>query len=109
NAPSPELEQRYVAAAAARRQRGEGTRAGVESMAPRPERPPAPETSGPFPADLAQQLAALRAAGFKDVDCFWEDLRRALFGGYAWRPRAALLRSRRQCVVPRPPGCSLAA
>ena len=83
NAPSPELEQRYVAAAAARRQREEGSRAGVESMAPRAERPPAPGTSGPFPADLAQQLAALRAAGFKDVDCFWKDLRRALFGGYA--------------------------
>lgn len=83
NAPSPELEQRYVTAAAARRQREEGSRAGVESMAPRAERPPAPGTSGPFPADLAQQLAALRAAGFKDVDCFWKDLRRALFGGYA--------------------------
>jgi tRNA (cmo5U34)-methyltransferase len=83
NAPTPELEQRYGAAAAARRRREEGTRPGVESMAPRAERPPTPGTSGPFPADLAQQLAALRAAGFKDVDCFWKDLRRALFGGYA--------------------------
>jgi tRNA (cmo5U34)-methyltransferase len=82
NAPSPELEQRYVAAAAARRQREEGSRAGVESMAPRAEEAPAPRASGPFPADLAQQLAALRAAGFKDVDCFWKDLRRALIGGF---------------------------
>jgi tRNA (cmo5U34)-methyltransferase len=83
NAPTPELEQRYGAAAAARRRREEGTRPGVASMAPRAARPPTPGTSGPFPADLAQQLAALRAAGFKDVDCFWKDLRRALFGGYA--------------------------
>jgi tRNA (cmo5U34)-methyltransferase len=82
NAPSPELEQRYVAAAVARRQREEGSRAGVESMAPRAEGAPASRASGPFPADLAQQLAALRAAGFKDVDCFWKDLRRALFGGF---------------------------
>ena len=27
------------------------------------------------------EVAALRAAGFTDVDCFWKDLRRALFGG----------------------------
>src|SRR4029450_3125180 len=79
NAPSPELEQRYVAAAAAPRQRDNGSRAGVESMAPRAERPPAPGTSGPFPADLAQQLAALKVAGFKEVDCFWKDLRRGVF------------------------------
>jgi hypothetical protein len=26
----------------------------------------------------------LRAAGFKDVDCFWKELRRAVFGGYAY-------------------------
>ena len=43
----------------------------------------APDGSGPFPANLDQQLAALRAAGFKHVDCFWQDERRALFGGYA--------------------------
>jgi tRNA (cmo5U34)-methyltransferase len=83
NAPTPELEQRYGAVTAARHQREAGTRAGVESMAPRAERSSTPGTSGPFPADLAQQLAALRSAGFKDVDCFWKDLRRALFGGYA--------------------------
>ena len=82
NAPSPELEQRYVTAAAARRQREAAASPGVESMAPRAEAA-TPRASGPFPADLAQQLAALRAAGFKDVDCFWRDLRRALFGGFA--------------------------
>jgi hypothetical protein len=32
---------------------------------------------------LDQHLAALKAAGFKDVDCFWKELRRAIFGGYA--------------------------
>jgi hypothetical protein len=25
----------------------------------------------------------LKAVGFKDVDCFWKELRRAVFGGYA--------------------------
>lgn len=43
----------------------------------------APTETGPFPAGLDQQLAALRSAGFNDVDCFWQDLRRALVGGYA--------------------------
>jgi len=33
--------------------------------------------------NLEQQLAALKGAGFKAVDCFWKDLQRALFGGYA--------------------------
>ena len=43
----------------------------------------APDGSGPFPANLDQQLAALKAAGYQYVDCFWKDERRALFGGYA--------------------------
>jgi ubiquinone/menaquinone biosynthesis C-methylase UbiE len=43
----------------------------------------APMESGPFPADLDQQLAALRAAGFSGVDFDRQDLRRALVGGYA--------------------------
>jgi hypothetical protein len=38
--------------------------------------------TGPFPANLEQHLAALQAAGFKQVDCFWKDLQRALYGGY---------------------------
>ncbi len=49
----------------------------------RDERSSAATTPGPFPADLTQQLTALRAAGFKNVDCFWKDLRHALIGGYA--------------------------
>ena len=36
-----------------------------------------------FPANLDQHLAALKSAGFTEVDCFWKDLRQALFGGYA--------------------------
>ena len=43
----------------------------------------APGETGPFPANLDQQLAALKATGYKSVDCFWKDARRALFGGYA--------------------------
>jgi SAM-dependent methyltransferase len=43
----------------------------------------APDGSGPFPATLDQQLAALRSAGYRGVECFWQDERRALFGGSA--------------------------
>ena len=43
----------------------------------------APDGTGPFPANLDEQLAALRGAGYKDVRCFWKDVRLALFGGYA--------------------------
>ena len=43
----------------------------------------APDGTGPFPAALAEQLTALRASGYEDVDCFWTDGRLALFGGYA--------------------------
>ena len=31
----------------------------------------------------SESEAALKAAGFRDVDCFWKELRRALVGGYA--------------------------
>ena len=34
-----------------------------------------------FPANLDEQLAALRSAGFTDVDCFWKDLRQACSAG----------------------------
>jgi len=37
---------------------------------------------GPFPANLEQHLTALKVAGFTQVDCFWKDLQRALYGGY---------------------------
>ena len=43
----------------------------------------APDGAGPFPANLDQQLAALQAGGYHDVDCFWKDSRLALFGGFA--------------------------
>jgi tRNA (cmo5U34)-methyltransferase len=31
---------------------------------------------------LAEQLEWLKAAGFKSVDCFWKDDKRAVFGGF---------------------------
>jgi hypothetical protein len=80
NAPSAGVQQRYVGAAAARRQREGAPAANVEAMAPQSRQA---SSAGPFPADLDRHLAALRAAGFKDVDGFWKDLGRALFGGYA--------------------------
>jgi hypothetical protein len=51
-------------------------------MVRRAERSPAEVGAGPFPANLEQHLAALKAAGFTEVDCFWKDLQRALYGGY---------------------------
>jgi hypothetical protein len=48
----------------------------------RAERPPSEIGAGPFPADLEQHLAALKAAGFNQVDCLWKDLQRALYGGF---------------------------
>jgi SAM-dependent methyltransferase len=83
NAPTAGLQERYLSVAAARRER-EGT-AGkdVEAMVQGGGRSRAEGATGPHPAGLDQHLAALRAVGFKDVDCFWKDLRRALFGGYA--------------------------
>jgi tRNA (cmo5U34)-methyltransferase len=82
NAPTAELSQRYDAVTSKRRQR-EGTPGRLEALLPRRGRAPARATTGPFPADVDQHLAALRAAGLTDVDCFWKDLRRALVGGYA--------------------------
>jgi SAM-dependent methyltransferase len=82
NAPSAALQQRYGGAAAARRQREGEPREGIGSMLRRAERPPAEVGAGPFPANLEQHLAALKAAGFTEVDCFWKDLQRALYGGY---------------------------
>jgi tRNA (cmo5U34)-methyltransferase len=82
NAPTAELQQRYTSVAAARRQREGGGREGSGAMVGRAHRSPAQAGTGSFPANLEQQLAALRAAGFKEVDCFWKDLQRALFGGY---------------------------
>jgi tRNA (cmo5U34)-methyltransferase len=83
NAPTPELQQRYASVAAVRRQRAGEADDGASDMGWQADRSRATVGAGPFPADLDQQLAALKAAGFKAVDCFWKDLRRALFGGSA--------------------------
>jgi tRNA (cmo5U34)-methyltransferase len=84
NAPTADLHQRYDVAAARRRDRnGASTTEHLGAMVRDGERSPAYGTTGPFPANLEEHLAALEAAGFKDVDCFWKELRRAVFGGYA--------------------------
>src|SRR5262249_34442353 len=83
NAPTAGLEQRYVTAAAPRRERAGASGTGVAAMGRRAGESPAEGVTGPFPASLDQHLAALTVAGFEDVDCFWKELRRALFGGYA--------------------------
>jgi tRNA (cmo5U34)-methyltransferase len=82
NAPTSELQQRYIAVAAARHQREGRASDDVGSMVRRAERPPSEIGAGPFPADLEQHLAALKAAGFNQVDCLWKDLQRALYGGF---------------------------
>jgi tRNA (cmo5U34)-methyltransferase len=82
NAPTAALHQRYDSVATARRPR-EGTAAeNLAAMVRHGRRPPATATRGPFQATLDEHLAALKAAGFKDVDCFWKELQRAVFGGY---------------------------
>jgi tRNA (cmo5U34)-methyltransferase len=82
NAPTSELQQRYAAVAAARRQREGGSHEDVAAGLRHGGESPADVPTGAFPASLDQHLAALKAAGFREVDCFWKDLRRALFGGY---------------------------
>lgn len=83
NAPTPALQQRYDGVAMKRRQRAGASREDVEAMVRRRERSPANGSAVPFPAGLDQHLAALRAVGFSEVDCFWKDLQRALYGGFA--------------------------
>ena len=84
NAPTAALRQRYDGVAAARRQRVGASAEDLAALVRRGRRPSATATREPFPATLDQHLAALKAAGFKNVDCFWKELRRAVFGGYAW-------------------------
>ena len=79
NAPTATLHQRYDAAAAARRTSQGASTEELAAMV----RHTAAASAGPFPASLEQHLAALKVVGFKDVDCFWKDLQRALYGGYA--------------------------
>jgi tRNA (cmo5U34)-methyltransferase len=89
NAPTLALQQHYVRVAAARRQREGASRADVTATlqpahrsAEQAHQAAEHASAHAFPANLEEQLAALRAVGFTDVDCFWKDLRRALFGGY---------------------------
>lgn len=84
NAPTTELSQRYDAVTASRRRRDGSSPEQVEAMV---RRSSASTTPGPFPAGIDEHLAALKAAGFKDVDCYWKELRRALVGGYAQQTR----------------------
>jgi tRNA (cmo5U34)-methyltransferase len=83
NAPTSELERRYFMVTAARRKREGASREDIEAMIRRAGQSPGRMPAGAFPASLDQHLAALKSAGFRDVDCFWKELRRALVGGFA--------------------------
>ena len=83
NATTAEVQRRYDGVAAARRHRDGAAAEHLEAMVRSGGRSPTSGPAGPFPATLEQHLAALHAAGFNDVDCFWKELRRALVGGYA--------------------------
>jgi tRNA (cmo5U34)-methyltransferase len=82
NAPTLGLQQYYVKVTTMRRQRAGASQEDVEAMLRQGHQTAAHAPAHAFPANLDEQLAALRAAGFTDVDCFWKDLRQALFGGY---------------------------
>jgi len=82
NAPTLALQQHYVRVTAMRRQREGTSREAVTAMLQHAHQTASHGSAHAFPANLDEQLAALGAAGFTDVDCFWKDLRRALFGGY---------------------------
>src|SRR5262249_50777111 len=82
NAPTLTLRQHYDRVAAAHRQRDGALSTGVDAMLQRTRQTSAHAAVQSFPANLAEHLEALRAAGFAEVDCFWKDLRRALYGGY---------------------------
>jgi tRNA (cmo5U34)-methyltransferase len=83
NAPTPELQQRYLSVAAARRQRQGAAGSEADTLLQRAPQPATQASTYSFPANLEQHLAALRAAGFSNTDCFWKDLQQALYGGYA--------------------------
>ena len=81
NAPTATLLERYDGVATARRRREGASAEDLAAMVRHAS--PATASGGPFPATLDQHLVALKAVGFKDVDCFWKELRRAVFGGFA--------------------------
>ena len=82
NAPTSALQQHYIRVTALRRQREGASREDVTAMLQQAHQTHAHAPAHAFPANLDEQLTALRSAGFTDVDCFWKDLRQALFGGY---------------------------
>jgi tRNA (cmo5U34)-methyltransferase len=82
NAPTLALQQHYGRVTALRRQREGASHADATAMHHETHQTASHAPAHAFPANLDEQLAALRAAGFTDVDCFWKDLRQALFGGY---------------------------
>ena len=83
NAPTLTLRQHYDRVSAVQRQRDGAPSTGVDAMLQRARQTSPHAAVQAFPANLDEHLAALRAAGFTEVDCFWKDLRRALYGGYA--------------------------
>ena len=82
NAPDLVLQQRYSQVAAARRQREGATEDEVTALRQRAEQLALPGARPSFPANLNEHLEALKAAGFRAVDCFWKDVQQALYGGY---------------------------
>jgi tRNA (cmo5U34)-methyltransferase len=82
NAPTLALQQHYDRVTTTRRQRAGTSRTDLDAMPRQAHQTPTHAPAHAFPANLDEQLAALRAAGFTDADCFWKDLRQALFGGY---------------------------
>jgi tRNA (cmo5U34)-methyltransferase len=82
NTPTPTLQRHYDRVTATRRQRTGSCRADRKAMIRQPHHDSPHGAAHTFPANLDEQLAALRAVGFTEVDCFWKDLRQALFGGY---------------------------
>jgi tRNA (cmo5U34)-methyltransferase len=83
NAPTLVLQQHYGRVAMLRREREGTSSASVTAMLQQGHQTAEHGPAHAFPANLDEQLAALRVAGFTDIDCFWKDLRQALFGGYA--------------------------
>jgi tRNA (cmo5U34)-methyltransferase len=81
-APTPALQQCYTRVTEARRQREDAPHADLPGMAQHASQTPTHGQSHGFPASLDEHLAALKAAGFVEVDCFWKDLRSAIYGGY---------------------------
>ena len=83
NAPTGAMYEAYESVAAARRRREGAAADDLAAMVGHGRRSAATGTRGPFPATLDEHLAALNAVVFRDVDCFWKELSRAVYGGFA--------------------------